>query len=164
MRGNTLPNTLPSTLPQTSPKPHTTQPLLHPRTSVRGSPDRTPNTNFCVSFRGFAASREPTRPANPRPAAATCRQPVAKDRSRAGKPELLQFVPIRVHSWFKNLPRPPQPALPGPASGAAAACPAASGHSSRPSADKTPAPPDAAELKMIPLQSPSKSPLPQCPL
>jgi len=31
--------------------------------------------------------------------------PAAKtqqDRSRAGKPELQKFVPIRVHSWFKN--------------------------------------------------------------
>ena len=26
-------------------------------------------------------------------------------RSRAGKPELQNFVPIRVHSWFKNTPR-----------------------------------------------------------
>ena len=33
------------------------------------------------------------------------KRPSAKtlqDRSRAGKPELQKFVPIRVHSWFKN--------------------------------------------------------------
>ncbi|MEY3228661.1 MAG: hypothetical protein RLZZ536_3280 [Planctomycetota bacterium] len=27
-----------------------------------------------------------------------------RDRSRAGKPELLSFVSIRVHSWFKKHP------------------------------------------------------------
>jgi len=36
------------------------------------------------------------------------KRPSAKtlqDRSRAGKPELQKFVPIRAHSWFKNAPQ-----------------------------------------------------------
>jgi hypothetical protein len=38
---------------------------------------------------------------DPLPAAAVCRQPVAEDRSRAGKPELPAFAFIRGSSgWF----------------------------------------------------------------
>jgi len=36
------------------------------------------------------------------------KRPSAKtlqNRSRAGKPELQKFVPIRAHSWFKNAPQ-----------------------------------------------------------
>ena len=75
----------------------------HPRTPVRGSPDRTPNTehrkpNLCVSLRDFAASREPDSLQSPRAA-----QP-PQNRSRAGTPELYSFVSIRFHSWFKSPP------------------------------------------------------------
>jgi len=55
----------------------------------------------CVSF---ASSREAHGLQAPLPAAAVRRQPVAEGRSRAGKPELHSFVPIRVHSWFNVTP------------------------------------------------------------
>ncbi len=69
---------------------------MHPRTPVRGSPDRTPKTENRTCAFPFAASREPDSLQSPRFA-----QP-RQDRSRAGKPELQQFVTIRVHSWFKT--------------------------------------------------------------
>ena len=66
-----------------------------------GAPARTPNTHLCVSLRVFASG---AREAKPLPAAAVSRRPVSEGRSRAGKPELHSFVPIRVHSWFKTTP------------------------------------------------------------
>ena len=46
----------------------------------------------------------PTAFKTPVPAAAVGWQPVAEGGSRAGKPELHSFVPIRVHSWFNVTP------------------------------------------------------------
>ena len=52
----------------------------------------------------FASSREAHGLQDLVSAAAVRRQPVAEGRSRAGKPELHSFVPIRVHSWFTVTP------------------------------------------------------------
>jgi len=50
----------------------------------------------CGSLRDFAASRE----TNSLQSYPTLQ--LLQYRSRAGKPELLRFVNIRVHSWFKH--------------------------------------------------------------
>ena len=71
------------------------------RQAFAGDPARIPNSHLCFSLRVFA--RGP-RCANPLPAEAISSQPVAEGRSRAGKPELRSFVPIRVHSWFNVTP------------------------------------------------------------
>jgi len=68
-----------------------------PFVSIRGS------TSPLRFLRVFASSREANSPP-PLLAAAVRRQPVAEGRSRAGKPELPAFVPIRVHSWFNVTP------------------------------------------------------------
>ena len=75
------------------------------RAGTRGLPSATrpPETehrtpNLCLSRRGFAASRETISlqsSANALP---------RQQRSRSGKTRLLQFAPIRVHSWFKTPP------------------------------------------------------------
>ena len=58
----------------------------------------------CVSFASSRLRVRPTACKTPVPAAAVRRQPVAEARSRAGKPELPAFVPIRVQSWFNVTP------------------------------------------------------------
>ena len=61
-----------------------------------------PNTDPCA----FTSRRQvsPTACKAQAPVPQTPDVPKARNRSRAGKPELHQFVPIRVHSWFKTAP------------------------------------------------------------
>ena len=61
-----------------------------------------PNTEPCV----FTSRRQvsPTACKAQAPVPQTPDVPNARDRSRAGKPELHPFVSIRVHSWFKTGP------------------------------------------------------------
>jgi hypothetical protein len=71
------------------------------RQAFAGDPARTPTATSAFPF---ASSREAHGVQDPLPAAAISSQPVAEGRSRAGKPELHSFVPIRVHSWFNVTP------------------------------------------------------------
>jgi len=61
-----------------------------------------------IFLRGLATSREPKQTAEYRHRLVTAHQARCRIRSRARKPELQRFVPIRVYSWFKkHHPRSP---------------------------------------------------------
>ncbi|MFN9047386.1 MAG: ATP-binding protein, partial [Planctomyces sp.] len=72
--------------------------------AVRHLPETLLEHQTATSAFPFASSREAHGVQDPLPAAAISSQPVAEGRSRAGKPELHSFVPIRVHSWFTVTP------------------------------------------------------------
>ena len=55
-----------------------------------------------IFLRGLATSREPKQTAEYRHRLVTAHQARCRIRSRARKPKLQKFVPIRVHSWFKK--------------------------------------------------------------